>query len=38
MGPGSIAQAHTADEWVALAELEAMQAFFVELLGNASLA
>jgi acetylornithine deacetylase len=27
VGPGDIAQAHTADEWVAIAELERCQAF-----------
>jgi acetylornithine deacetylase/succinyl-diaminopimelate desuccinylase-like protein len=28
MGPGSIAQAHTRDEWVSVADLEAGSAFF----------
>jgi acetylornithine deacetylase len=32
MGPGSIAQAHTAREWVPLDEVEAMEDFFVRLL------
>jgi succinyl-diaminopimelate desuccinylase len=32
MGPGSIEQAHTAREWVAIDEVEAMEAFFVRLL------
>jgi acetylornithine deacetylase len=34
MGPGSITQAHTAAEFVPLSEVEAMRAFFVELLGS----
>jgi acetylornithine deacetylase/succinyl-diaminopimelate desuccinylase-like protein len=32
MGPGSIAQAHTAREWVSLDEVAAMEDFFVRLL------
>jgi acetylornithine deacetylase len=32
MGPGSIRQAHTAREWVALDQVDAMTAFFVDLL------
>ena len=32
MGPGSIAQAHTAREFVDLAQVEAMTEFFVQLL------
>jgi acetylornithine deacetylase len=28
MGPGSIAQAHTKDEWIALEDLEKGAAFF----------
>ena len=34
MGPGSIAQAHTADEWVEVAQVEAMTRFFGRLLGT----
>jgi acetylornithine deacetylase len=33
LGPGSVAQAHTAREWVELSQVEAMSAFFVRLLG-----
>jgi acetylornithine deacetylase len=32
MGPGEIAQAHTADEWVDLEQVDAMTRFFVRLL------
>jgi acetylornithine deacetylase len=32
LGPGSIEQAHTAREWVAIEQVEAMEAFFVRLL------
>jgi len=35
MGPGHIAQAHTADEWIAIDQLEAMTRFFVQLLSGA---
>ena len=34
-GPGSIAQAHTADEWVAVDQVEQASAFFAALLGQA---
>lgn len=34
MGPGSIAQAHTATEWVEVAQVEAMTRFFERLLGS----
>jgi acetylornithine deacetylase/succinyl-diaminopimelate desuccinylase-like protein len=33
-GPGSIAQAHTKDEWIAVSELERGVAFFEEILGR----
>jgi len=33
LGPGSIAQAHTADEWISIADLEAGTAFFKKFLG-----
>ncbi len=33
-GPGSIAQAHTADEWVAIDQVERASAFFAALLGQ----
>lgn len=33
-GPGNIAQAHTAGEWVALEQLEAVAASYVRLIGN----
>ena len=32
MGPGSIAQAHTPDEWIELGQLDAMTDFFERLL------
>jgi acetylornithine deacetylase len=35
MGPGSIAQAHTAREYVAVEQVEAMEDFFVRLLESA---
>lgn len=34
LGPGSIAQAHTADEWISLDDLEAGAAFFEKFLRN----
>lgn len=34
MGPGSVEQAHTADEWVEVAQVEAMERFFERLLGS----
>ena len=37
-GPGDIAQAHTADEWVSIAELEAYAASIVRILGDAGTA
>lgn len=37
MGPGSIAQAHTADEYVPLSQLETMRDFFVDLLSGGAL-
>jgi acetylornithine deacetylase len=35
LGPGSVAKAHTEDEFVPLDELEAMRRFFVQLLTTA---
>jgi acetylornithine deacetylase len=35
LGPGSIQQAHTVDEWIDLAQLDAMTELFVELLTGA---
>jgi acetylornithine deacetylase/succinyl-diaminopimelate desuccinylase-like protein len=32
LGPGSIAQAHTADEWISVADLEAGADFFEKFL------
>jgi acetylornithine deacetylase/succinyl-diaminopimelate desuccinylase family protein len=37
LGPGSIAQAHTADEWISLADLEAGVVFFKSLLQKLAL-
>jgi acetylornithine deacetylase/succinyl-diaminopimelate desuccinylase-like protein len=34
LGPGSIAQAHTADEWITTADLEAGAAFFAKFLSS----
>ncbi len=34
LGPGSIAQAHTADEWISVADLEAGADFFAKFLGS----
>jgi acetylornithine deacetylase len=38
MGPGSIAQAHTCDEWIALEELEKGASFFENFLRSLRLA
>jgi acetylornithine deacetylase len=35
-GPGDILQAHTADEWIAISEIEACMAYFDRLVGYAS--
>jgi acetylornithine deacetylase len=34
-GPGDILQAHTADEWIAVSEIEACMAYFDRLAGYA---
>jgi len=38
LGPGSIAQAHTADEWIDLGQLDAMTEIFVALLTGTAFA